>query len=37
LESVKTIKPAALNNWNIIPEDWVREAGARYYELLFGK
>lgn len=37
LESVKTIKPAALNNWNIIPEDWVREAGARDYELLFGK
>jgi len=37
LESKKTIKPVALNNWKIIPEKWVKEAGTRDYELLFRK
>ena len=37
LESKKTIKPAALNNWKIIPENLVKEAITRDYELLFGK
>lgn len=37
LAEKKTIKPVALNNWKIIPEKWVREAGARDYAMLFGK
>jgi 2',3'-cyclic-nucleotide 2'-phosphodiesterase/3'-nucleotidase len=37
LEAKKTIKPAALNNWKIIPEKWVNGAKSRDYALLFGK
>ena len=37
LEEQQTIRPAALNNWKIVPEDWVRKAATRDYELLFGK
>jgi 2',3'-cyclic-nucleotide 2'-phosphodiesterase/3'-nucleotidase len=37
LEAKGTIKPVALNNWKIIPENWVKNAKARDYELLFGK
>jgi 2',3'-cyclic-nucleotide 2'-phosphodiesterase/3'-nucleotidase len=36
-EEKKTIKPLALQNWKIIPEDWVKKAGERDYRLLFGK
>jgi 2',3'-cyclic-nucleotide 2'-phosphodiesterase / 3'-nucleotidase len=37
LEVKGTIKPVALNNWKIIPEEWVKNARVRDYELLFGK
>lgn len=37
LEAKKSVRPAALNNWRIIPEEWVSNARARDYELLFGK
>lgn len=37
LEEKKTIKPAALNNWKIIPEGWTRKAAEREYKLLFGE
>lgn len=37
LEAKGTIKPVALNNWKIIPENWVKNARVRDYELLFGK
>ncbi|HBZ19990.1 MAG TPA: bifunctional metallophosphatase/5'-nucleotidase [Bacteroidales bacterium] len=37
LEAKGTIKPLALNNWKIIPEEWVKKARVRDYELLFGK
>jgi 2',3'-cyclic-nucleotide 2'-phosphodiesterase / 3'-nucleotidase len=37
LEAKGTIKPLALNNWKIIPEEWVKKARIRDYELLFGK
>jgi 2',3'-cyclic-nucleotide 2'-phosphodiesterase / 3'-nucleotidase len=37
LEAKKTIKPVALNNWKIIPEKWVKNAGKRDYAMLFGK
>lgn len=37
LEAKGTIKPAALNNWKIIPEKWIKDARLRDYELLFGK
>jgi len=37
LEAKGTIKPLALNNWKIIPEEWVKKARNRDYELLFGK
>jgi 2',3'-cyclic-nucleotide 2'-phosphodiesterase/3'-nucleotidase len=37
LETKKTIRPVALNNWKIIPEKWAKEAGERDYQLLFGK
>lgn len=37
LENQKTIRPSALNNWKIVPEEWVRKAKVRDYELLFGK
>jgi len=37
LEAKKTIRPVAMNNWKIIPEKWVKKAGERDYQLLFGK
>jgi 2',3'-cyclic-nucleotide 2'-phosphodiesterase/3'-nucleotidase len=37
LENRKTIRPVALNNWKIVPEEWVKPAMIRDYELLFGK
>lgn len=37
LEAKGTIKPLALNNWKIIPEEWVKKAKVRDYGLLFGK
>ena len=36
IEAKKTISPAPLNNWKIIPEKWVEAAAAREYVLLFG-
>jgi 2',3'-cyclic-nucleotide 2'-phosphodiesterase/3'-nucleotidase len=36
IESKKTINPVPLNNWKIIPENWVREATNSEYSLLFG-
>ena len=35
LESKKIIKPMALNNWKIIPEDWVRKAKNKELRILF--
>lgn len=37
MENRKTIRPAAINNWKIVPEEWVKKAMIRDYELLFGK
>jgi 2',3'-cyclic-nucleotide 2'-phosphodiesterase/3'-nucleotidase len=37
LEAKESIRPTALNNWKILPEEWVSNARARDYELLFGK
>lgn len=37
LERMKTVKPEALGNWKVIPENWVAAAAARDYKLLFGK
>jgi 2',3'-cyclic-nucleotide 2'-phosphodiesterase/3'-nucleotidase len=37
IESKGIINPAPLNNWKIIPEEWVRTAERREYPLLFGK
>jgi 2',3'-cyclic-nucleotide 2'-phosphodiesterase/3'-nucleotidase len=37
LEAKGIIKPLALNNWKIIPEEWVKKAKVRDYGLLFGK
>jgi len=37
LEKKKTIEPAALNNWKIIPESWIKTAAVREYKLLFGE
>lgn len=37
IESKGTINPVPLNNWKIIPEEWVRAAREREYPLLFGR
>jgi 2',3'-cyclic-nucleotide 2'-phosphodiesterase/3'-nucleotidase len=37
LEAKKTIRPAALGNWSVVPEKWVNTARSRDYQLLFGK
>ena len=37
LENRKSIRPVALNNWKIVPEEWVKKAMISDYELLFGK
>ncbi len=36
IEAKKTIKPVPLNNWKIVPENWVKIAAEREYLLLFG-
>ena len=36
IEEKKIIDPKPLNNWRIIPQDWVRPASSREYLLLFG-
>jgi 2',3'-cyclic-nucleotide 2'-phosphodiesterase / 3'-nucleotidase len=36
IEEKKSISPAPLNNWKIIPEEWARAAEKREYPLLFG-
>ncbi|HPR11240.1 MAG TPA: bifunctional UDP-sugar hydrolase/5'-nucleotidase [Bacteroidales bacterium] len=35
IESMGTIRPVKLNNWKIIPEEWVEKATQREYRLLF--
>jgi 2',3'-cyclic-nucleotide 2'-phosphodiesterase / 3'-nucleotidase len=37
IEEKKTIDPVALNNWKIIPEQWVKTAKIVEYPLLFGR
>ena len=37
LESEEVIKPQALNNWKIIPAEWVAKAKPREHKLLFGR
>ncbi len=37
IEAEKTISPVSLNNWKILPENWVRKETPREYKLLFGK
>ena len=37
IEEQKTVNPEALNQWKIVPENWVKPAAKRDYELLFGK
>ena len=37
IEEKKTINPKPLNNWRIIPEEWVKKAELRERRLLFGK
>jgi 2',3'-cyclic-nucleotide 2'-phosphodiesterase / 3'-nucleotidase len=36
IEQKKTINPSSLNNWKIIPENWVKTAMPAEYALLFG-
>jgi 2',3'-cyclic-nucleotide 2'-phosphodiesterase/3'-nucleotidase len=36
IEKKKTIDPLPLNNWKVIPEDWVKAAMPAEYALLFG-
>jgi len=36
IEAKKTISPVPLNNWKIIPEDWVKTVMHSEYEMLFG-
>jgi 2',3'-cyclic-nucleotide 2'-phosphodiesterase/3'-nucleotidase len=36
IEEKKTIDPLPLNNWKVIPEDWVKAAMPAEYALLFG-
>jgi 2',3'-cyclic-nucleotide 2'-phosphodiesterase / 3'-nucleotidase len=37
IESEKIITPVSLNNWKILPENWVMKETPREYQLLFGK
>jgi 2',3'-cyclic-nucleotide 2'-phosphodiesterase/3'-nucleotidase len=37
LEEKKIIKPLALNNWKIVPEEWIKKAKIREWRLLFGR
>lgn len=36
IEDAKTMDPKPNNNWRFIPEEWVKEAAARDYKLLYG-
>jgi len=36
IEAKKTINPVPMNNWKIIPENWIKAAAATEYTLLFG-
>ena len=36
IETKKTISPAPLNNWKVIPEKWVKAAMSKEYAMLFG-
>jgi 2',3'-cyclic-nucleotide 2'-phosphodiesterase/3'-nucleotidase len=37
IRTKKTINPLKLNNWKIIPENFVKKAAEREYKLLFGE
>jgi 2',3'-cyclic-nucleotide 2'-phosphodiesterase / 3'-nucleotidase len=37
IEAGKVISPEPLNNWSMIPADWIKAAQKREYLLLFGK
>ena len=37
IEKKRTIDPLALNNWKIVPENWVKTARSAEYPLLFGR
>ncbi len=37
IEEKKNIYPEPMNNWKIIPEQWVKSAASRERELLFGR
>lgn len=37
IENQKVVSPQPLNEWKVLPADWVEEAGKRDYELMFGK
>jgi 2',3'-cyclic-nucleotide 2'-phosphodiesterase/3'-nucleotidase len=36
IEAKKAIDPVSLNNWRIIPENWVKDAIPSEYKMLFG-
>lgn len=37
IQRMGTLDPKPNNNWRFVPEEWVKPAAARDYELLFGK
>jgi 2',3'-cyclic-nucleotide 2'-phosphodiesterase/3'-nucleotidase len=37
IEEKKTLDPMPLDNWKIVPENWVNNAKAKEYSMLFGK
>ena len=37
IEQVKVLNPVVLNQWKFIPEEWVKDASKRDFQLLFGK
>jgi len=36
IEEKKTLDPLPMNNWKIVPENWIKSAKAREYPMLFG-
>lgn len=36
IEQVKVLNPVVLNQWKFVPEEWVKDAAKRDYQLLFG-
>ena len=36
IEEKKSISPASFNNWKIVPDEWVKTAIPRDYQILFG-